>query len=169
VAALERVSPNGRVLWVFTPYDWPHGNPWGSRAVGPFANPDHLADYLDLVLPLVVIGFLRPAAFNGRRRTAVRLFCGGAVIIVGSALLLSSSRGGWFGAAIGFAVIAGLWPKKGGPHRVSRHSGMAWGSVGLFILLVLLVLLVLGPGGISQTDLRLEQTVGQDSLVKRLQ
>ena len=166
-ALVGRIFPNGKALWIFAPYDWAKGNPWGSRATGPFANPDHLADYLDLVLPIALVGFLIPAAFASRRCAAVRLFCAGAVVLLASALLLTSSRGGWLGALLGFAVLAGLWPKSGRQHRMPGLAGTAaWASLGLFVLLVLLVV---GPGGRTQTDVRLEQTVAQDSLVNRQQ
>ena len=122
-ALAGRIFPNGKALWVFAPYDWAKGNPWGSRATGPFANPDHLADYLDLVLPIALVGFLIPAAFASRRCAAVRLFCAGAVVLLASALLLTSSRGGWLGALLGFAVLAGLWPKSGRQHRMPGLAG----------------------------------------------
>jgi O-antigen ligase/tetratricopeptide (TPR) repeat protein len=167
VALVGRIFSNGKALWVFAPYDWAKGNPWGLRATGPFANPDHLADYLDLVLPLALVGFFMPAAFASRRCTAVRLFCAAAVILIASALLLTSSRGGWLGALLGFAVLAGLWPKSGRQHPMPGLAGMAaWACLGLFVLLVLLAV---GPGGRTQTDVRLEETVARDSLVSRLQ
>ncbi|MBV8775208.1 MAG: O-antigen ligase family protein [Deltaproteobacteria bacterium] len=166
-ALLGRLWPNGKVLWVYTPYDWPHGNPWGLRATGTFANPDHLADYLDMVLPLALTGFLRPSVLASRRLTMVRLFCGGAVILTGSSLLLTSSRAGWLGALIGLALLAELWRKR---QRTSRTPHVprfpACASLGL---LVLSVLLVVGPGGRKQTDLRLGQAVGQSSIVSRLE
>jgi len=165
-ALAGRIFPNGKALWVFAPYDWAKGNPWGLRATGPFANPDHLADYLDLVLPIALVGFCMPAAFANRRCAAVRLFCAAAVILPATALLLTSSRGGWLGALLGFAVLAGLWPKSGRQHRMPGLAGMAaWASLGLFVLVVILAV---GPGGRTQTDVRLEETVAQDSLVNRL-
>ena len=41
IALAGRIFPNGKVLWMFVPYDWAKGNPWGLRATGSFANPDH--------------------------------------------------------------------------------------------------------------------------------
>ncbi len=166
IALLARALPNGKTLWLFTPYDWKNGNPWGLRATGPFANPDHFADYLDLVLPFALTAVFMPGAFIRRHLSAGRAFFAAAVIVIASALLLSSSRGGWLGALTGFAVVAGLWPKNQRSHRMPHFAGMAaWGGLGLFLL----VLLLLGPGGRTQTDLRLQQTVGQDSVSSRLQ
>jgi O-antigen ligase/tetratricopeptide (TPR) repeat protein len=167
VALLGRVFPNGKVLWVFTPYDWPNGNPWGSRATSPFANPDHLADYLDMVLPIAVIGFLRPSVFNSERRSAGRIFCGVAVLLVGSSLLLTSSRAGWLGASIALALLIKLLRRRQERRRIPLATGMVWG--GSLGVLLLSVLLIVGPGGRKQTDLRLEQTVAQNSLASRLE
>jgi O-antigen ligase/tetratricopeptide (TPR) repeat protein len=167
IALVGRIFPNGKVLWVFTPYDWLRGSPWGSRATGPFANPDHLADYLILVLPIALAGFLMPAAIFRRRRANGQLLCAAAAILAASALLLSASRGGWAGALVGFAVLAGLWPQGEGQHRMPRAAGIAArASLGIFALIVLLVV---GPSGRTQADMRLEEAVAQDSVVSRLQ
>jgi O-antigen ligase/tetratricopeptide (TPR) repeat protein len=168
VALVERVFSNGKALWVFLPYDWPKGNPWGLRATGPFANPDHLANYLDLVLPIGLAGFFTPAAFAKRGYAAVRFFCGVALILMTAALLLSSSRGGWLGALMGCVVFTSLWSKSAGPpRRIPRIAGIAaWMSLGLSVLLVLLLI---GPGGRTQADARLAETVSQNSIVGRLQ
>jgi O-antigen ligase/tetratricopeptide (TPR) repeat protein len=167
IGLAEHICGNGRVLWIFTPYDWPKGNPWGLRATGTFANPDHLAGYLDLALPIAVGGFLMPAAFANYRPAAVRFFCAAAIVFMASTLLLTASRGGWLGALLGFAVFAGLWPKRTTRQRLLRSSGIvACTRLGL---LVLLALLVVGPGGRTQSDVRLGQTTAQDSLVSRLQ
>jgi O-antigen ligase/tetratricopeptide (TPR) repeat protein len=165
VALLERVFPNGRALWLFAPYDWPKGNPWGLRATGPFANPDHLADYLDLVLPTASAGFLIPAAFANRRRTATKVICAATVIVIATALLLTSSRGGWLGALFGFAIFAALLPKESTARLPGGAGITAWATLGLFVLLVLLAL---GPAGRIQTDARLEETVAQNSIASRL-
>ena len=166
LALVERAFPNGKALWIFVPYDWGKGDPWGLRATGPFANPDHLANYLDLVLPIALAGFFLPAALTTRRPRATRFSCAAAVILIVGALLLSSSRGGWLGALVGFAVLAGLWPRTAQHGRLPRAAGIAAGaSLGLFVLLVLLFV---GPGGRTQADARLKETVMQDSLANRL-
>ena len=122
---------------------------------------------MDLVLPIGLTGFFTPGAFAKRGYAPVRVFCAVALILMISALLLSSSRGGWLGALMACVVLTSLWSKSDGPHRVQRIAGIAaWMSLGL---LVLLVLLLVGPGGRTQTDARLEETVTQNSIVSRLQ
>jgi O-antigen ligase/tetratricopeptide (TPR) repeat protein len=166
IALAERISPNGKALWVFVPYDWPKGTPWGSRATGPFANPDHLASYLDLVLPIALAAFLMPAAFVSRRRAEARLFFATALIVIAAALLLTSSRGGWLGALFGAAMLAGLWRRSPRHNCAPGGAGIAaWTLLGAFVLLVLLAI---GPAGRLQTDARLEETVAQNSIVSRL-
>jgi len=162
-ALVERVFSNGRALWLFSPYDWGKGNPWGSRATGPFANPDHLADYLNLILPIALAGFIRPAALAVRRTTLMRPFCGAVVLLMSCALVLTSSRGGWIGAVVSFSVLAALWPWG----RQRSHALLATG-IATSIGFGLLVLLLLGPVGRTQADVRLGETVNQDSLLERM-
>lgn len=167
IAILEWVVPNGRALWLFQPYDWPKGQliPWGGRAVGSFANPDHLADFLDQTLPFALVGAIRPAALSLRRSKTIRTFSIVAITTILSALLLSSSRGGWLGALIGMTALAALWPRRAGAGRLQASSWIAAGAA-LAFALVLLLLLV-GPRGRLQVDARLKQTVSDESLAGR--
>ncbi len=165
VALLERVYSNGRVLWLFAPYDWRGSNPWGDRAVGSFANPDHLANYLAQTLPFAVAGFIWPAALSRRRPQVLRVVAGAALIIVSSALLLSSSRGGWIDAVMALIVLGALWPRGDGIRQSRTLGKSAVGmSAGLFLIGVLMFV---GPGGRTQTDARLKDTVANESLVDR--
>jgi O-antigen ligase/tetratricopeptide (TPR) repeat protein len=165
VTLAGQIFSNEKPLWIFAPYDWGKGNPWGPRATGSFANPDHLANYLDLTLPIAFAGFFLPSALASRGRTAMRLFCGAAVILIASALLFSCSRGGWLGALIGSAILAGLWPKHH-EQGARRPCGMAaWASPAL---LLLLVALFIGPEGRTQADVRLKATVAQLDLLGRM-
>jgi len=165
VALLERVYSNGRSLWLFLPYDWRGGNPWGDRAVGSFANPDHLANYLSQTLPFAVAAVFWPAAFSRRRPQVMRAVAGAALILIASALLLSSSRGGWLGALMSLIVLGALWPRGDGGvrHRMAGKIAVAT-SLGLFLVLLLMFV---GPGGRTQADARLKETVTDESLVGR--
>jgi hypothetical protein len=55
IGLLEMALWNGKVMWVYTPYDWGSTRPeFIDRAQGPFVNPDHFAAYLNLILPLAL-------------------------------------------------------------------------------------------------------------------
>ena len=164
-ALIERVYSNGRALWLFLPYDWKNGNPWGDRAVGPFANPDHLANYLDQTLPFAAVGVFWPEALSRRRPQVTRGVAGAALILISGALLLSSSRCGWLGALISLVVLGTLWPRADGGAR-PRAAGkiVAVMSLGLFLILLLMFV---GPGGRMQADARLKTTVVNESLLGR--
>lgn len=165
IALLERVHSNGHALWWFRPYDWPKGDPWGGRAVGSFANPDHLANYLDQVLPLTAVGALSPTALSAGHAKAARWFAVVASVLIASALLLTSSRGGWLGALVALLVVAALWPRGAGAARFQVSTAI--GGATAFVLLLILLLLFVGRGGRSQVDARLKETVANESLAAR--
>jgi tetratricopeptide (TPR) repeat protein len=165
IALIERVYSNGRVLWLFLPYDWPNGNPWGDRAVGSFANPDHLANYLDQTLPYAVVGVFWPEALSRRRPRVTRVVAGAALILVSSALLLSSSRCGWLSALISLVVLVTIWPHADGGAQ-PRAAGKIVVVMSLSLFLILLLMFV-GPGGRTQTDARLKTAVANETLLGR--
>jgi O-antigen ligase/tetratricopeptide (TPR) repeat protein len=166
VALLEHLSSDGRAIWLFAPRDWRRGNPWGSRATGPFANPDHLACYLNLVSPIALSGLLLPMAFVTRGRAVVRFFCAAALIVITVALLLTASRGAWLGALVGVVIFYSLSPLEARQQvKVGRARLGVWAICGLFVIVVFLGI---GPAGRIQTDSRFEETVSQSSLMDRL-
>ena len=70
VGIVEFFTWNGKILWLFVPYDWgaAQTSPL-SRALGPFVNFDHFGNYLALVLPLAAGGALfRDDLFSKRER-----------------------------------------------------------------------------------------------------
>jgi len=94
VGLVERVYWNGKVLWLFVPLDW--GAPLRGalpRAIGPFVNPDHFANYLSMVLPLALAGAFYELYSNSRRSAgAIRLLCASGAFIILLAVVLSLSR-----------------------------------------------------------------------------
>jgi hypothetical protein len=64
LAFLQQATWNGKLLWFFVPHDW-SGPRLGQehKLNGPFVNADHLAGYLEMILPLAVV-----AAFMLGRR-----------------------------------------------------------------------------------------------------
>ena len=71
------------------------------RIYGPLENPNLLAGYLIPILPIAVVAMLRWQGW------CQRLFAGAALLLGGSALVLSYSRGGWLGmvAAVGVVIL----------------------------------------------------------------
>lgn len=109
VGLAEQLFPNGKPLWIFSPYDWGNGRPWGARCFGPFANPDHFADYLAMVWPFALAGMLFPNLLGKvRDRIAVPILSGTVGLVVLAALLATASRGGWLAAIVGSAVVFAL-------------------------------------------------------------
>jgi len=184
VAALgvvQQFTWNGKILWFFVPYDWgaPHLKPI-PRASGPFVNPDHFANYLAVIFPLVVAGTLSGSVFMPQqwRKTlrpvssgAVRLFCGFVAFTLTLGILLSLSRAGWIGTAMGTSLLVGIFllsPPERQPAFLRRSKGslLRFSLLGCVLLLILALFLV-GRGGRSQVDVRLEQTVMQETSLWR--
>jgi putative inorganic carbon (HCO3(-)) transporter len=106
------------------------------RIFGTFFNPNELAGFLELVIPLAVAGFL------WSRSAAPRIITGFAALLTVIALLLTGSRGGWMSFAAGmfvFALLAGA---------AFRRTRLALLTGAVVIALVLLV-------GLAVTPLRL--------------
>jgi O-antigen ligase/tetratricopeptide (TPR) repeat protein len=106
VGLAEQVHSNGKPLWLFSPYEWPHGSPWGLRVYGSFANPDHYADYLAMAWPFALIGLLLPgAAGEAEDRMALPIISGAVGLAILAALIVTGSRGGWLAAAVATMVV----------------------------------------------------------------
>lgn len=67
---------------------------------GTYVNHNHLAGFLEVALPIALVLALVPS----RRRSPVGPPTGAAVLM-GAALVLSQSRGGWLAAGVGLAVL----------------------------------------------------------------
>jgi O-antigen ligase/Flp pilus assembly protein TadD len=172
IALIGGVSADGKVLGLFSPYDWHGGSGWGTRATGTFANPDHLANYLVLVLPLAIAGVIYPHLLFGKgRRDIARWFCGVVGLVALTALVASGSRGGWAGAVIGVAMLVWLSmsvPQEARPQllRISHRPAAAISS-GL-IILAISALLAAGPSSRNQADERLGYLIANESIGQRL-
>jgi O-antigen ligase/tetratricopeptide (TPR) repeat protein len=167
VGIIEFFAWNGKILWMLVPYDWGTPRPSAlSRAIGPFVNPDHFGDYLALVLPLAVSGALfRSDLFS--KPYAFRVFSAVAAFLIVGALLLSLSRGAWIASVLALAVlfgVSGQMPQEARPRarRLGRGALMRRAIVPVATVIVL-SLLFIGPQGREQIDLRLQNTVYNDS------
>ena len=166
IALVEQVTWNGKILWTVIPYDW--GAPRleaVTRARGPFVNPDHLAAYLNLVLPLAVAGVLFPNMAGRKNRDIFRVLCGLTAFLGASALIMSLSRAGWIGLFLGFitfVALCGAIPPEDRPRilRMRRRVALPLAVAGVGTL-VLVSALFIGPEGRRRADVRLKETVAQ--------
>jgi len=166
VGVLERVFWNGKILWMFVPYDWGRALPSAmDRARGPFVNPDHFGSYLNMVLPIATAGVVFPTFLVRRNSEPFRVFCTVVVLVVSIALLLTLSRAGWIGAVIGFSSLVALSnfiPRAKRP-AIFRLSWKA--AVPLCALMLVAIIatssLVAGGAGRQAADQRLKETISQ--------
>jgi O-antigen ligase/Tfp pilus assembly protein PilF len=167
IAIVERALWNGKVLWVFSPYDWGVLRPDPltiRRARGPFVNPDHFASYLNLILPLAFAGaFSRSFLASRRQRAASRVSCALIAFVLVAGMLLSLSRAGWIGALVGASALlfaSGLPPSEGtaGRFGLSRRAAAALAVGGLVAILATTSIFV-GSAGRSDADTRLRETL----------
>jgi O-antigen ligase len=84
------------------------------RASGSFRQPNPFAGYLGLTLPvafgLALWGF--QATFRRRQALVWALFYAGATLVILTGLLVSWSRGGWLGAAVGLVVVLLVYNRR---------------------------------------------------------
>ncbi len=166
IGILERVLWNGKILWIFVPYDWGRALPDAmNRARGPFVNPDHFGSYLNMVLPIAIAGVVFPTFLVRRQSEPFRVFCAVTVLVESLALLLSLSRAGWIGALIGFASLVALStfiPREKRPalFRLSWKAAAPLCALAL-VLIIATSSLVAGGSGRQAADQRLQETISQ--------
>ncbi len=123
VGLLERAFWNGKVLWVFVPDSWGEPQLDMTRAIGPFANADHFADYIGMIFPLALAGALFPWPFAKPRDSSLpRLFCGLGLIVIAMAIMLSLSRAVWLAVPVATAVFWGLVSSRFAEIKKSEQS-----------------------------------------------
>ncbi|MCU0787663.1 MAG: O-antigen ligase family protein [Verrucomicrobia bacterium] len=80
---------------------WHFINPYENRGSGTFINPNHLAGFLELILPVGLAYLL-----VGRGRHAVlAIAMGYALLVVAAGLAVSFSRGGWISTVVALTVL----------------------------------------------------------------
>ena len=166
VGIVEFFTWNGKILWLFVPYDWgaAQTNP-PSRALGPFVNFDHFGNYLAMILPLTAGGVLfRDDLFSEQR--AFPVFCGVTGFLVLCGLLLSASRGAWIATAIALTVLmllSGRMPQTSRPLILAGPRATVFRRVSVMALAVLaLSMLFIGEQARDQIDARLQGTFESD-------
>jgi O-antigen ligase/Tfp pilus assembly protein PilF len=159
IGLLQRAAWNGKLLWVFVPWDWGMPHVGAPQTSGPFVNRNHFANYLALLWPLA----LTPVLFAGAltRSTAARLAFGVASATIAVALLWSLSRGGWLAALTGGVVLLLSGANRGTSRRTLLRP-LAFVAASAAAAIALALAPIGEPGG-NELDLRLEQTVTDTS------
>jgi O-antigen ligase len=83
---------------------WHFINPYENRGSGTFINPNHLAGFLELILP---VGLAYVLLGRGRQ-PVMRILLGYALLVCVAGLAVSFSRGGWISAGIALTVLFGV-------------------------------------------------------------
>lgn len=102
------------------------------RLSGSYGNPNHLAGFLVMTLPMMLAW--GPACRSAGERFLLRVL----IAVCGTALILTLSRGGWAGFSAGMAWMLAARARRrkdGGRQRVPIPTALA--AVGLILLVVL--------------------------------
>jgi O-antigen ligase len=94
IGLLKKFCGNPFPWWDYTDFQG------SGRLSSTFGNPDHLAGYMEMTIPLLLGLFL--TGFRGIRLFLVIVL----TVLLLIALILSLSRGGWFGALIGLFFMS---------------------------------------------------------------
>jgi len=98
---------------------WPRQlNPYGSRSVATFGNPNFLSSYLVMLLPVALVYYLRQEKFFRR------LFYGFLVLLFSASMLCSLTRSSWLGAGVALCCLA-LMPQARALVLRSRKAALA--------------------------------------------
>jgi len=82
---------------------WNHVSPYPGRASGTYINPDDLAGFLEMVLPLALAFLLA-----GRVSVITRVLLSYAILCILAGITVTFSRGGWIAAGMGMMMLLGF-------------------------------------------------------------
>jgi O-antigen ligase len=91
---------------------WNLLSPYWGRASGTYISPNHLAGFLEMILPLAVAYIL-----VGRMKIVTRILLGYSALAIAAGIVVTFSRGGWAAVAIGLFALLGILIFHR-PHRV---------------------------------------------------
>ncbi len=172
VGLLQRSTDDDRSLWLFLAHD-PRFDFSSFRASAFFENPDHFANYLDLILPFAIAGFLFPRALSWRRyELACRCLCGFLTLVLIAGLIASASRAGWIAGML--SLICLIWlaryiPVRQRPALLTLHGRWRLLAPVVAAGALLTALAIAGPFARSQADSRISPTQARDDLTYRLE
>lgn len=130
VGIFNKLTFNGKILW-FRPSDF------ARDAFGPFVNRNHFAGFMELILPLPLLLVLGRAVERDRW-----IVYGFSALVMGTAILLSGSRGGLMALVAQLLFLPILaqyaWSQRQQQQRgeIGLRSGSWWRYVGGTALLV---------------------------------
>jgi len=139
------------------------------RARGTFSNYDHFAGFLSLILPVTIATAVRGSSLASRRWSpALRVFAAAAAFAMLSGLIMSGSRAGWIGAALGSSIA--FWGSGVLNSELFRRRPLLKPVVGVSGCVVVLLLLFafLGTQGSSRVGDRLSETFAENPIQPRL-
>ena len=93
------------------------------RASGSYANPNHFAGLLELLIP-----FTLASVIAGRMKPLTRILLGYCALVLLAGLALTFSRGGWVAGAAGVVFVT---------IQLARHRDYRWVSLGCLLLVLL--------------------------------
>jgi O-antigen ligase/Tfp pilus assembly protein PilF len=163
---VQQATWNGRILWFFVPLDWGAAQPGiVPRASGPFVDPDHFAGLLAMIFPLAISGtFFGSPLVSSRWSNGYRIACGVTSFVLMTAILMSQSRAGWMGLALGVMLVMLLTSRRKegieGSERSLRSRRFA--LVGASCMLVLAMSFI-GASGRDQLSARLQYSLEVDA------
>ncbi len=160
---VQQATWNGRILWFFVPLDW--GAPQSGimpRASGPFVDPDHFAGFLSMIFPLAISGtFFGSPLISSRWSNGYRIACGVTSFVLMAAILMSQSRAGWTGLALGVLLVMVLTSRQEeGSKGTVRSRRIA--LVGASCMLVLAMSFI-GASGRTQVTARVQYSLEVDA------
>jgi tetratricopeptide (TPR) repeat protein len=118
------------IEWIWTKFV----NPYGSRPVSTFGNPNFLTSYLIILLPFLWVYFLKT------KKTVNKIFYACTFLLYSALLLTSLTRSAWLGAFVGIVFVTFFMM---GNFLRARIKAV------LSLLAILLVLVLLWPSGVS--------------------
>jgi O-antigen ligase len=103
-AVLQLARQSDSVLWLQQPLAYT------KRAGGTFVNPNHLAGFLTLLIPLAL-----SVVFVGRTTPLVKILHAYSALVMLCGVAVTMSRGGWVATAFGLTILAGwlTWKRRG--------------------------------------------------------
>lgn len=91
---------------------WHYVTPYKHRGSGTYISPNHLAGFLELLLPLALA-----YAMAGRAKPVTRIVLGYAALVLMGGIAVSVSRGGWIAALVALVLFFGILAFQRG-HRL---------------------------------------------------
>ncbi|MGH7923669.1 MAG: O-antigen ligase family protein [Candidatus Binatus sp.] len=160
---VQQATWNGRILWFFVPLDWGAAMPdIVPRASGPFVDPDHFAGFLAMIFPLAISGtFFGSPLVSSRWSNGYRIACGVTSFVLMAAILMSQSRAGWIGLALGVTLVMFLTSRReesGADAMRSRRIALAGASC-----MLVLAMVFIGASGRGQVNVRVQNSLDAEA------